>query len=489
MSLLQKIIGYGLALPSLAKNKQSRRERLVELLRHADANAPFYKGKFIGFLESEENLTDEEFYYAFGHLSITEKQDLRDQNEAFKSDHLDSKVELLESGQAPTFKKFLKHALIKKDFYTTISTGGSSGIPTFRWLDYNDANLFAQSFLHSFSLNGWKRGQSFVVYYPLKSYFTGVYAEHAKSLNKYFGFTMVPFEEITKEGVTELLDTLRKKKTSLLVIFPCVLQRIAEIMHEEGMEPFEKLPYINVSGEFFMDCSKQFIQTMFPDSDIQCTYGAVEFGEIAHQSALGSFDYDVFDEYVFLEQGPDNSMLVTAYHQKAFPLIRYKIEDMGSVIDYDDGSQKLQCLEGKNCDYLIGADGYMYFASFFNNFVNELNNALNNPIIHFMLRHGYEDEKRYMQLNFVLDKLGKEDKIKQAALESLKEVFANFDHINVAFPHHFEHDYTRKFKIIGEGDGMAEVVGGYYQHEQDEAEPESDAEQEPRTTPEQTKAI
>ncbi len=372
---------------------------------------------------------------------------------------------MLEDGQTLNWSDFLKRALIKKNFYTTISTGGSSGNPTFRWVDNHDANIFAQSFLHSFKLNGWKQGESFVAYYPLKSYFTSIYADHAKNLNRFFGFTMVPFEKITKESVENLLETLKNTDATLLVIFPCVLQRVAEIMKKEGIEPFENLPYINVSGEFFLDCSKKFIQKMFPDSDIQCTYGAVEFGEIAHQSTMSSFDYNVFCEYVYIEQGPNNSMLVTAYKQKAFPLIRYKIEDMGQIINNEDGTQNIKSLEGKNDDYLIGADDYMYFASFFNNFVNELNKALNSPIINFMIRHGIEkdDNKSYLQLNFVLEKAGKEEKIKEAALESLKEVFANFDKIEVNFHDHFDHDYTRKFKIIGRDDGLNEVVGGYYQ--------------------------
>ena len=463
MKLLRNITGFRFALSKLAKTTSSRRNRLADVIRHANKHTPFYKGRFDAFLDSEKDLTDEEFFYAFSHLPIIGKQDLKDHNDAFKSEHLNDKVDLLKDGNTPSFKEFVNHMIVKKDFYTTLSTGGSSGIPTYRWVDYEDCNIFAQSFLHSFKLNGWKQGESFVVYYPMKSYFTSTYADHAKMLNRFFGFTMVPFEEVTKESVENLLKSLRDTKSTLLVIFPCVLQRVAEIMHKENIPPFEKLPYINVSGEFFLDCSKNFIQTMFPDSDIQCTYGAVEFGEIAHQNTRSSFDYDVFDDYVYLEKGPDNSMLVTAYHQKAFPLIRYRIEDMGQVIDNDDDTQMIKSLEGKNSDYLIGADGYMYFASFFNNFVNELNKALNNPIIHFMVRHGEEKARNYLELNFVLNGTGKEDKIEQASREALKDIFANFDEIMINFPDHFEHDYTRKFKIIGEGDGMAEVVGGYYQ--------------------------
>lgn len=459
MTLLRKHIGYRFILPARQASLQSQRTYLTEIIKHANKTTPFYQGRFDQFLDNVHAFSDEEFYYAFSHLPVAEKQDLKDKNDDFMSDHLEGKPDILQSDDPISGVDFLKKVILEKDFFTSLSTGGSSGVPTFRWVDYDDSQIFAQSFLDSFKSNGWSPGESFTVFYPLKSYFTGTYAQHAKTLNRLLGFTMVPFETITKKEVEILLSTLRKTRSTLLVIFPCVLQRIAEIMHAEKMEPFENLPYINVSGEFFLDCSQQFIQTMFPNSDIQSTYGAVEFGEIAHQKGRSSFDYRVFGDYAYLEQGPKNSILVTALHQKAFPLIRYRIEDMGKVVTEEDGSQSILSLEGKNTDFIIGADGYMYFASFFNNFINEVNKALGDPIIHFMLRH---DDKK-MHLNFVIRHEDKRDDVKQAALDTMGKIFSNFDMIDVGFPVHFDHDYTRKFKIIGEGDGMAEVVGGYHQ--------------------------
>ncbi len=459
MKLLRKLFGYNVILKSHNPPNKPRREILLDIISHANQTTEFYKGRFDTFLETAPKMSDEDFYYAYSHLPIATKQDLKIKNQDFMSSHLDGKTDLLQNGKAPKAMEFIKKTLFEKDFFTSLSTGGTSGTPTFRWLDYNDAQIFASSFIDSFKRNGWKPGESFVVFYPLKSYFTGTYAAHAKTLNRLFGFTMVPFENITRTEVEELLSTLKKNKSTLLVIFPCVLQRIAEIMKEEGIEPFTGLRYINVSGEFFLDCSKDFIQTMFPDSDIQSTYGAVEFGEIAHQKGRSTFDYDVFNDYVYIEEGPENSILVTAFYQKAFPLIRYKIEDMGKVETHDDGSQSLTTLEGKNTDYIIGNDGYMYFASFFNNFINEVNKEMDNPIIHFMLRH----QEKSMELNFVIQDKSKQEQIEKAALDTMNHVFSNFDTITINFLDHFDHDYTRKFKVIGEGDGMAEVVGGYHQ--------------------------
>jgi len=458
MLFLRKFLGYNLVLPPLKDTKQTRRARLVDLLMQCSRHVPFYEGTFDYFLSTSKDLSDEEFFYSYSHLPIVTKQDLKTKNNSFRHERLKDKVALSNDGETPAVLSALKHGLIQKDFCISLSTGGSSGVPAFRWLDYDDAQAFAHSFLHSFQLNGWSPGERFVVYYPLKSYFTSSYADHASALNMVLGFTMVPFETVTKESVEQLLHTLKKRKASLLVIFPCVLQRVAEIMKAENMPPFEGLSYINVSGEYLLDCSKKYIQSMFPDSDIQSTYGAVEFGEIAHQSGLCSTDYSVFDDYVYMEQGPDNTILVTALRQTAFPLVRYKIEDMGRVINEADGRQSLHNLEGKNTDFVVGADGHHYYASFFNSVINEINKAFDDTVIHFMLRH----DRKHLEINFVLKDMERASSIEEAMLDTMGKVFSHIPSISVQFHDHFDHDYTRKFKIVAEGDGLSEVVGGYY---------------------------
>ena len=176
-------------------------------------------------------------------------------------------------------------------------------------------------------------------------------------------------------------------------------------------------------------------------------------------------EYKVFDDYVYMEQGPENTMLVTSLRQKAFPLIRYQIEDMGQVSTAPDGSQKIVWLEGKNTDYIVGTDGYRYYASFFNALVNDINKSCGYPVIHFMLRIHTLENQSVLQANFVLRDAQKAPYIENTMLEALSRYFSNFDTFEIRFLPHFEHDYTRKFKIIGEGDALAEVVGGYFQQQ------------------------
>lgn len=89
-----------------------------------------------------------------------------------------------------------------------------------------------------------------------------------------------------------------------------------------------------------------------------------------------------------------------------------------------------------------------------------MNEECSGNIIHFMMRH--ESDKA--QISFVLKEPNEahEAFINAHTGQMIAETFPQFSDITISFPAHFDHDYTRKFKIIGEGDGLAEVVGGYY---------------------------
>lgn len=464
MSILSSNIGHRYLLKPL-KNHTSRRRLLCALLEDADKNVPFYKGRYAAFLKDSKGLNDADFLNAYNALPITTKDDLKSAHQDFMSVKFTNSVDVLSVGSAQSAAQLIEYInmlFIKRNFRIPLSTGGTSGTPAYRWLDADDANIMVQSFLESFDMNGWKRGEPFVLYYPLQSYFTDIYAAYNPWLHRLFGFTVVPFTQVTLESVKALLQTLQDKKASLLVIFPCVLQRVAEIMHTHNLPPLRGLRCINVSGEFFLDCSRDFVKMMFPDARIEMTYGAVEIGEIAHQHGDNAHDYKIFDQYAYVEQGPEDTLLITALRQRSFPMIRYKMEDKGRVVTKPHGQQFLMELEGKNTDFLVRSDGQRCYASYFDAFINRINPSCGNAIIHFLFRHDKAQARLAFVLKRELNNTNTQTIIEREALHMMRLNFPAFKSVAVTFPDHFDHNYTRKFKIIADGDGLSEVVGGYY---------------------------
>lgn len=452
MGLLRNIIGYGLSLRQLAKprNKSelSQRDRLTNIIRHANTHCPYYKNAYDAFLEGEKDFSQEEFDYAFSHLPVINKNTITSHGEEFFSDELKNKKPLFNNETTPSLQQLLKSCFYEKDFVIPLTMSNKHQ----RWIDYHDARTYLNSLFSSLRKNGWKYGENIVLFMPennnqLIKHLT----KHNALLYHLIGLTIIPFKEINQQSVTHLLSILKNTKASTLITCPHALLRVAHIMHEENIAPYDKhLHHINLSGSYFLDCSKTFIYTMFPQSDIQCSYNTTKCGAIAHQSSLDTSCYKVFDDKIYLEQGPGNSIIITTYNQKAFPLIRYDTGDIGRIINHNDGSQEIHNLEGPLSSHLIGADGYMYFPSFFNIFINEINKELNDPIIDFALCYKNNDKSipSHLDLTFILSNPTKKDKIRKTALEVLGPVFANYKIITASFPHHIEHDFSQKHQII-----------------------------------------
>ena len=148
MGFIAKHIGHNAILKPL-RSRQTKRDSLVDLLSYADKNVPFYEGRYSDFLAKEAALDDEHFWDEFSKTPVTTKQDLKNHNDDFCSRSYASKVPIVDGDNTPKMMDILWSVFIRKNFKISISTGGTSGIPTYRWLDHHDANVMAQSFFES----------------------------------------------------------------------------------------------------------------------------------------------------------------------------------------------------------------------------------------------------------------------------------------------------------------------------------------------------
>ena len=226
---MRNILGYNLVLPILSEPKatSTRRQRLTNIIRHANTRCPYYKDKYTGFLEGEKDFTDEEFNYAFSHLPIINHGHLDAYHEDLCSDQLSDKKELFEHEQPLGAWAFLKKLFFKKDYKTSITISGTKAR---RWLDHHDIQYLTKSILNALKKNGWKRGQNLVAFMPKNSYFTNKLARYNSVLFHLFGLTIVPFDSINKDSAEQLLKTLKNTKAAALISLPHALLRIAQIM-------------------------------------------------------------------------------------------------------------------------------------------------------------------------------------------------------------------------------------------------------------------
>ena len=337
------------------------------------------------------------------------------------------------------------------------STGGTSGKSTFVWMNKYDAYMYIYTFITSFKKNGYNYGDKIMVFYPSNSYFTNEYEKsnnYLSLINVYF----LSFKTINKRKTIEFVDSINNNCPDFIVIFPFVLLQLCININRYKLKLTHYPRNINLSGEFLLNCSLNFCKKTFIDSNIENTYGAVEFGEIAHQVKDDKNTFEVFNEFCYLEN-KDDKIVVSSFINKTFPIIRYVMEDIGKIIN-KNGKQYIVDLIGKNTNQiLIGSNKFTSLD--IDKLINVVN--INNNIISIVIN--YDDSS--MDINYIIyDKYNKEErsKIKQNTVSFINNYFNNIIY-NVYFLENYEHDYLKKFKIIMKKDNTDnEPVGGYFKY-------------------------
>jgi len=337
------------------------------------------------------------------------------------------------------------------------STGGTSGKSTFIWMNKYDAYIYIYTFINSFKRNGYNYGDKIMVFYPSNSYFTNEYEKsnyYLSFMNVYF----LSFKQIDKEKTLEFVNSININCPDLIVIFPFVLLQLCINIQKYNIKLTHFPKNINLSGEFLLNCSLNFCNNTFLHSNIENTYGAVEFGEIAHQVKDDKNTFEVFNQFCYLEN-KDDKIVVTSLINDTFPIIRYVMEDIGTILN-KDGKQYITDLIGKNTNQIIinenkftslDVDKLIDFVNIDNNIISIVIEYDNNSInINYIIYNIYNAEEERVIIN-------KTNYFMNNYFYQMK--------YNIKFIDNYTHDYLKKFKIIIKKDNTdTEPVGGYFKY-------------------------
>jgi phenylacetate-coenzyme A ligase PaaK-like adenylate-forming protein len=335
------------------------------------------------------------------------------------------------------------------------STGGTSGKSTFIWMNRYNAYIYIYTFLTSFKKNGYRYGDKIMVFYPSNSYFTNEYEKsngYLSFINVYF----LTFSKIDKEKTIEFVNSINSKHPDFIVIFPFVLLQLCINIKTYNLEIKHHPKNINLSGEYLLNCSLHFIKDIFPDSNIENTYGAVEFGEIAHQVKGDKNTFEVFNQFCYLEN-KDDKIVVTSLINNTFPIIRYVMEDIGTIVN-KDGKQYITNLIGKNTNQII-INNIKFTSMDIDNLIQAVN--ISDNIISIVMEY----DASSIDIKYIIFKDYSEEDQSRNRMNTtifLNKYFKNIKY-NIFFIKTYNHNYLKKFKIIVKKDNSdSEPVGGFY---------------------------
>lgn len=431
--------------------KKLQRNKITSLLSYVNKEVPYFQDHFSSFLNSTAEVSDDAFFKAYTKLPTFSKQDYVLAGKKIHSEKITSSTKELQFEKAITSGFW---NLRQGNVHLNMATGGSSKMPLSVRMDKEHLLRLFFSFFRCWRHMDWQLGDKTLIFYPAGTY----NIDDLQVFNNFswlFGFKLLLFNVIDEKTTRILVEEMTSFQPKLLMTFPSPLNLVSQLMKRHQIKLSYVPPLINVSGETFLDCQRENINSVFTDTTVSDSYGSVEFGEIAHETEEG---FEIFSDIAYVETVAHNSgqeeLVVTMLGLKEYPFIRYRIGDIAQVTTIKE-KQFLTAIEGKSENCLRRKDNAFLYPSALNQLVNELNQQFNGTIVEVkLIKRGEND----IELKFITFDDEPDDTLAEVAKDKLQKLVGTVD-CSVKFVLSMEHDYRRKYRVIEE-EGAEEYVGG-----------------------------
>ena len=295
-----------------------QQERLKKMVHHAYRNTRFYRDLF-----KRCGVTPQD---------IKTKEDLKMLEVTKKSDLQDNIKDMVASGYS-------------RENCRVSYTTGSTGAPALILYDKYTSDYYTAQGILEYLETGYYPWEkiAYTKRTPWKSYFF----QNLGLIRAYHIDSTRPEEEQA--------DLLNKVKPSLVVSYPTLLYCIARTVLSKGLTICPRAAIIG--GEILAPHVREYIEKVF-STRIYEAYATIEFATIARECPHGNWHINTTQNAVEFEDG---KILVTGLINKAVPLIRYEIGDVGSPKEVDcpcgRGSPVMQIIEGRKGDIFVLPDG------------------------------------------------------------------------------------------------------------------------------------
>jgi phenylacetate-CoA ligase len=312
---------------------------LRELLHHAYATVPFYRERFDRAAIHPDQIRD---FADFGRLPVLTKDDIRQHGDA-----------LFSRGSDPT-------TLHRK------KTSGSTGVPLEIHLDEAGLQWKRACTLRSNEWSGWRFGERVGILWGQPEYLERGWRGRLRNAlldrERYLDTL-----KIDKDGLAAFARDLHCRPPSLLYGHAHSVYLFAEYLR--GAQHLPIRPHgIITTAMVLHDWQRRSIEEVF-GCPVTNRYGCEEVSLIACECERhDGLHINADSVYVELERagrpvasGEPGSILVTDLANRAMPLLRYQIGDVGTATERScpcgRGLPLLERVEGREADYVVTPSG------------------------------------------------------------------------------------------------------------------------------------
>jgi phenylacetate-CoA ligase len=326
---------------SLSRLRELQWGRLKVLLEHAYSNVPLYRKSFeeIGIHPGDIKGFEE-----FENIPILTKEAIQNFKEEMVARNVD-----------------------KKDLIPNM-TGGSTGKPLHFYVDKKRMEMRKASTIRHNRWAGWDMGDKFAAFWGSRSDFDIFQSIKAKARNLLLDRCLIlDTSSLTEESMMAFAKKLKEEKPKIYLAYANSMYMFAEFVSQnriDGLRP----KAIVTSAEVLHEHERALIEEVF-DCRIFNRYGCRETSVIASECNEHN-GMHINAECIYLEieknslgkYGKDEGeIIITDLLNFGMPLIRYKIEDVGSLSEEPcscgRGLPLLKSLTGRSTEFILTPEG------------------------------------------------------------------------------------------------------------------------------------
>lgn len=398
-------------------------EKLKKILIHAEENSPFYRKRF-----KECNFSAKEFKRIDQILLIPPltRDDL--QNHCQEILTISTKSKLYKG-----------------------SSSGSTGLPVFYFKDNAAISAGQAAHFLGWSFSGWKMNMKGLHIWGNPSTVNNEWSKLSSKLKaRVFRHHKFPAYKLTEGSLfNELFATINKNKYDFIDGYTNSIYLLADYIEQNQLHFIHNPKFVLTTAENLQDYQRAAIEKNI--ASVYDTYGCSEINGIAYECSQCKA-YHIIDPHVYLEYGQvvddigSRELIITDLDNYAFPLLRYKNDDLGIPAPADSvkcgiGFSRMKSVNGRQSDIIrFKGGGALSVPSFFGSMLLKQVKGIKQ----------YQIEKLSDELLVI--NLVKSMDFSEIDLEivrnSLDDYFNDRIKYEIRFCDRIEHSKTGKFKIL-----------------------------------------
>jgi phenylacetate-CoA ligase len=310
--------------------------RLSRLLEHAGDHVPYYRDLFRKHGFDHRAVTS---VHVLTQLPVLDKADIRSAGD-----------------------RLLSEAIPASARYRNAS-GGSTGAPLQFYQDstYERAGQLSATLFDMWT--GWRRGEAIALLWgaPTDIARYGLFRQRLRlALQNRF---LVDAFDLYDAKLRDAVNRICRRRPALVVAYAGAAYLVARYIREQGIQLKHSPRAVVTSAEVLQPHYRPLIESQF-GCKVFNRYGSREVGVVAMECPSGSMHVNALDVLVEVHQpGTDGTgeLLITQLNNLVFPLIRYRIGDLGAMqaIGCACGRRlpSLSWLSGRISDFITAPDG------------------------------------------------------------------------------------------------------------------------------------